>query len=662
MRLSTLLAVTALTSTATPVGPSGDTRSIEHEQRSAKTPWAKATRFPRSHLLPLRIGLTQRNLDRAEEFLVAVSDPGSPSYGKHWTREEVIETFAPDKKAVEEVLGWLEDEGIDRSRTKVSRGRGWVEAEVTGGDVERLLGTEYHVYKRDGRSQVACERYLVPERVSRYVDIILPSVHFDQPLGDPHGIRSPLENEKASAQKRALAKEPHPEAVARSGAGTLDSLPLKGRAAPNILSQLTSCDTAITPACLRALYAMPPGTLHSPNNSLGVVQYTPQAYLQTDLDLFFSEFQPALVGRGPEVHLLAGGVVQREKQSFFYNGESSLDLGYAMALVYPQRVTLYQVGDMERGASFNNFLDAVDGSYCAFQGGGSKDPNVDGQYSHESSCGTAPLTNVISTSYAYNEGDLGVRYQQRQCAEYMKLGLQGVSVIFPSGDFGVAGNANACFDPLTGAYQHGSMGGIFNPSFPSTCPWVTSVGATEVMRGSSVRSEEVTCETVVRSGGGFSNVFGVPGYQEEVMEWYLGGLGGRYKGYEGRYNDSGAARGYPDVSANGASYVTAVNGKFTLSYGTSCTSPLPSLLGSLETSRPRRQVLTDIASTPVFASMLTLINEKRLQAGKSPVGFVNPVLYANPGVLNDIRHGRKPGCATEGFEAREGWDPVTGLG
>lgn len=613
-------------------------------------------------MLPLRIGLTQRNLDRAEEFLVAVSDPGSPSYGKHWTGEEVIETFAPEREAVEEVLGWLEDEGIDRNRTKVSRGRGWVEVEVTGGEVERLLGTEYHVYKRDGRSQVACERYHVPERVSRYVDIILPSVHFDQPLGDPHGKRSTPEHESASALKRSLVNELRPEPVARTENGTIDSLPKKGRAAPNILSQLTSCDTAITPACLRALYAMPPGTLRSPNNSLGVVQYTPQAYLQTDLDLFFSEFQPELVGRGPEVHLLAGGVVQREKQSFFYNGESSLDLGYAMALVYPQDVTLYQVGDMERGASFNNFLDAVDGSYCAFQGGGSRDPNVDGQYPRESSCGTAPLTNVISTSYAYNEGDLGIRYQQRQCAEYMKLGLQGVSVIFPSGDFGVAGNANACFDPLTGAYQHGSMGGIFNPSFPSTCPWVTSVGATEVMRGSSVRSGEVACETVVRSGGGFSNVFGVPGYQEEVMEWYLGGVGERYKGYEGRFNDSGAARGYPDVSANGANYVTAVNGKFTLSYGTSGTSPFPSFLESLATSRSRRRVLTGIASTPVFASMLTLVNEKRLQAGKSPVGFVNPVLYANPGIFNDIRHGLNPGCATEGFEAGEGWDPVTGLG
>lgn len=37
--------------------------------------------------------------------------------------------------------------------------------------------------------------------------------------------------------------------------------------------------------------------------------------------------------------------------------------------VYPQKVTLFQTGDLEEGASFNNFLDALDSSYCTYQGG-----------------------------------------------------------------------------------------------------------------------------------------------------------------------------------------------------------------------------------------------------------------------------------------------------
>lgn len=68
------------------------------------------------------------------------------------------------------------------------------------------------------------------------------------------------------------------------------------------------------------------------------------------------------------------------------------------------------------------------------------------------------------------------------------------------------------------------------------------------------------------------------------------------------------------------------------------------------------------ASSPTFASIVTRINEERIAAGKSTVGFVNPVLYANPGVLHDITSGDNPGCNTNGFSASTGWDPVTGLG
>lgn len=56
---------------------------------------------------------------------------------------------------------------------------------------------------------------------------------------------------------------------------------------------------------------------------------------------------------------------------------------------------------------------------------------------------------MISISYGGQEADLPASYQKRQCNEYMKLGMQGVSVILASGDSGVAGpagddNANGC--------------------------------------------------------------------------------------------------------------------------------------------------------------------------------------------------------------------------
>lgn len=68
------------------------------------------------------------------------------------------------------------------------------------------------------------------------------------------------------------------------------------------------------------------------------------------------------------------------------------------------------------------------------------------------------------------------------------------------------------------------------------------------------------------------------------------------------------------------------------------------------------------ASAPIVAGIVTLLNEARLKAGKSPVGFLNPTFYKNPDAFNDITHGNNSGCGTGGFNAVPGWDPVTGLG
>lgn len=371
---------------------------------------------------------------------------------------------------------------------------------------------------------------------------------------------------------------------------------------------------------------------------LSIVEYTPEAYLQGDLNLFFANFSKNQVQKTPTFDSIDGGVLQTTVESFEYNGESDLDLEYGMTLVNPQPVTLYQAGDLVEGASFNNFLDAIDGSYCTYEGG--DDPTQDavypdpyGGYEGPENCGGFAATKTISTSYAYNEADLTPFYEMRQCNEYMKLGLQGTSFFYSSGDYGVAGNGGQCI-AANGSYNDGGSG-RFNPSFPGTCPYITSVGATQIKPGASVTQPEEACETVIFSGGGFSNVFPLPSYQAAAVKSFFANHPPPYT--SAQYNNSQQTRGFPDISANGANYVIAVDGSFSLVYGTS-------------------------ASSPVVASIFTLINEARLTIGKSSVGFINPVLYANPGDLNDITSGGNMGCGTPGFTATTGWDPVTGLG
>ena len=100
--------------------------------------------------------------------------------------------------------------------------------------------------------------------------------------------------------------------------------------------------------------------------------------MQGDLDLFFANYSKRQVHKTPIEDLIDGAVVQTTTQGFEYNGESDLDLEYAMTLINPQQVTLYQAGDLVEGASFNNFLDAIDGSYCTYEGG--DDPTQDAVY------------------------------------------------------------------------------------------------------------------------------------------------------------------------------------------------------------------------------------------------------------------------------------------
>lgn len=46
--------------------------------------------------LPVRVGLIENNLDLGDEMLMKVSHPLSPTYGKHWTPEEVCDLLLVD--------------------------------------------------------------------------------------------------------------------------------------------------------------------------------------------------------------------------------------------------------------------------------------------------------------------------------------------------------------------------------------------------------------------------------------------------------------------------------------------------------------------------------------------------------------------------------------
>lgn len=63
------------------------------------------------------------------------------------------------------------------------------------------------------------------------------------------------------------------------------------------------------------------------------------------------------------------------------------------------------------------------------------------------------------------------------------------------------------------------------------------------------------------------------------------------------------------------------------------------------------------AAAPTFGGVISLLNDVRISKGKSPLGWLNPMLYALgdkwPEALNDIIVGNNPGCGTPGFNVSD---------
>jgi len=83
MYLSLIAVCGLLTSTiAAPTAPSK--QHVVHERRATlPTHWNRNAKLHGDSVIPMRIGLTQSNLEKADEFLMDLAHPESPNFGKH---------------------------------------------------------------------------------------------------------------------------------------------------------------------------------------------------------------------------------------------------------------------------------------------------------------------------------------------------------------------------------------------------------------------------------------------------------------------------------------------------------------------------------------------------------------------------------------------------
>ena len=127
------------------------TTHVLHEVRNGNSQrWANIGRAPANSVLPMRIGLSQSNLDKAHEYLNDVSHPSSPNYGKHWTSQQVIDAFQPAESTIETVRQWLVNAGLEPT---LSGNKAWFAFDTTAKQAESLLQTEYYEYEVSRNSE-----------------------------------------------------------------------------------------------------------------------------------------------------------------------------------------------------------------------------------------------------------------------------------------------------------------------------------------------------------------------------------------------------------------------------------------------------------------------------------------------------------------------------
>lgn len=374
MKVLNALVVTALVIDVAGIAVSK--HHVIHELRdAAPTGWIKRGGVRSESILPVRIGLVQRNLDKAEAFLMSVSQPDSPSYGKYWTSEEVIQAFKPSDESIGMVKEWLRDAGIRNA--VLTENKAWLAFNAQASQVESLFQMEYHEYEDlHTRSIVpSCDLYHVPHHLKGHIDYITPGLKLvAQDTKSQNALRK-----RALVDRTGNSPATLPEKLAREASNATDQpCGFDG----NHESCLDKCTDAMTPACIAALYKIPPSTILHPNasNKMGVYETEFQRWDQTDLDIFFTRYTNGRIPNGthPAGYSIDGGRGNATFQQWptSNNGdEASLDLDLAYPIVYPQEIGVWSENDLHYQHwikndtwlwGFNQFLDAVDGSYCTF--------------------------------------------------------------------------------------------------------------------------------------------------------------------------------------------------------------------------------------------------------------------------------------------------------
>lgn len=338
--------------------------------------------------------------------------------------------------------------------------------------------------------------------------------------------------------------------------------------------------TSYTPLELGRIYNFPAGT-DGQGQTIAIIELG-GGFAQADLDTYFLGLK--IIGPTVTAVGVDGGMNVPGQDPNGADGEVLLDIEVVGALAPAAHLMVYFAPNTDAG-----FIDAL--SHAAH---------------------ATPTPAAISISWGQSEDDWTPQARTAFDQALVDAAALGVTVTVAAGD-------NGSTDRATGRQAHAD--------FPASSPHALACGGTRLEANPAtgvVASETVWNNGVGHgaTGGGVSDVFGLPTWQGAVGVPKRSGKGGR---------------GVPDVAAVAdpqTGYRVRVDGTDLVIGGTSAVAPL-------------------------WAALIARL----VQATGSPLGLAQPLLYAAASRGKPAPGFRDITAGTNGkFVAGPGWDPCTGLG
>ena len=612
----------------------------------AVAPWvARATvtgTADESKTVQITAFLSLRNVDALKVFIDSVSKPASPNYGKYLTPEQFRAAYAPLPADVARVQQSLSSLGFKVINTPASGL--FVEATGTVRQIRSAFGVSQNLYTFKGHTLRAnAEQPKMPAGLAGVVRYVAG-------LDDSAVLRQP--------NHRRID-----DAVPKAGPGNTGAQP---DAPPPVAAGI------ISPFCS-----------HYWGDEKATLSSAPGPY-PTKLPWLLCGYTPAQInqayginkvsqdGNGVKVGIVdtyASPTIAHDanRYSRIFNLPELTYLNFQQ--IIPKGIYKVPPDDPcgPQGWYGEETLDVeavhstAPGANIVYAGNSCTDPGNSALYNLIDN----HIVDIVTNSYSYGGENVPPDFIESENQYFMQAAAEGMSLLFSSGDDGdlAAGN------------------GIASGTWDATSPYVTAVGGTSLAlldakgtkqewgwgdyrvfldnatvskNGKTITTSGVTLPLAYYAGegGGPSLSQLAPDYQANVP-YRLSGF--TYLANGRKVPLETPHRVTPDISMVGDPYTGFTVGEtYTISGDPITDAPCKPMSDTLE------YCLTTIGGTslssPLFAGVLALANQSRLNAGKPTVGFVNPALYSmSVGEQNgsapiiDVRPPRKPTAVLRGY-------------